>query len=163
MSHEAVGSDVQDHFLGILLLYLNAYGLCQMGLSQTGASVYKKRIVRGASGILGNSQSGCAAETVAVSFNEILKRVIVVEIGIDRYALDAGNHVRVVYFLYFLLGQGDVRIDNPGVRSACRIAYSGVLYNRYLIYELCILPDNSFHSGTKDANVMCLDILGEET
>ena len=163
MGHETVGGDVQHHFLGILFLYLNAYGLCQMCLSQTGASVYKKRIVRGVSGILGNRQSGRAAETVAVSFNEILKRVIVVEIGIDSYALDAWNHIRVIDFLHLFLGQGDVGIDDSGVRSAGRIAYSGVLYNRYLIYELCILSDNPFHGGTQDVYVVGLDVFGKET
>ena len=128
MGNETVGSDIENHFPGIFLLYLYAYGLCQMGLSQTGATVYKKRIVCCASGVLRNGQSGSAAQTVAVSFYEILKRIVVVEIGIDRYALDAWNHIRVVDLLHLFLGQGYVRIDDPGVRSAGRIAYGGVLH-----------------------------------
>ena len=91
MCLEVVGSNVEHYLVGKPLLDVYAYGLGQMGLAETGTSVNKKRIVCGAAGILGDGHSGCAAEAVAVTLDEVVEGVVGVEVGVDGDALDAGD------------------------------------------------------------------------
>ena len=113
-------------------------------LAEAGTAVNKKRIVRGAAGILGDGHAGGAAEAVTVTFDEVVEGVVGIEVGVDGDALDAGDDVGVLDLLYFFLGQGYVGIADSGCRLGCRISYCSVLDHRHLIHQFRIRSDHSF-------------------
>ena len=163
MCLETVGRDVEHDLFLKLLLDLYADGLDQMCLSQTGTSVYKKRIVGGVAGIGCDGHAGCSSQAVAVSFYKIVERVVVVEVGIDCDALDAGNDVRIVYLLHFVLGQGYVGIDYLSSLSAGRIPYCGILHHGNFVYETGLFSDDPFHGRAQYADEVLLDVFGKES
>ena len=55
---ETVGTDVEDYLVGVFLLDGDADGLGEMGLAETGASIYEEGIECSLAGFVGYAEAG---------------------------------------------------------------------------------------------------------
>ena len=88
--------NVQDGLVRVMLLDLDADGVCEVRFAEPHAAVDQQRIEGGASGLLRHGITGTAGQSVAIPFDEGVEGVVGVEVALDLDLAQAGDDERVL-------------------------------------------------------------------
>ena len=92
---KALAGDVKNICIGAIRVQVVSYGLNKVGLAQADASVQKKWIEARPAGLLGYGKRCTPSQSVAISFDEAIKRIDRVQAWIGPNLLNSGNDERV--------------------------------------------------------------------
>ena len=114
---ESVGIHVEHHLFRILFLDGDADGLGEMGLAKTGTGIDEQRIEGVPSRRAGDAQSGRTGQAVALALDEVLHRVLRIEVRIDIEPLDARDQVGTAFIAGGHIRCGDIHVADPRRRA----------------------------------------------
>ena len=87
---------VQDRLVRMILLDLDPNGVRQVRFAQTNATIDQQRIEGGATRLLGHGVTSAPRKTVAIALDEVVERIVRVQVRLDLYLTKAGNDERIL-------------------------------------------------------------------
>ena len=93
---ELLGVHIQHGLFRGPILDLDSNGMGQVGFAQSDRAVNQEGVEGRSTWLLGDSKTCTARKPVALTFNQVFKAVLGIQVGIDVELLEARNHKRIL-------------------------------------------------------------------